>query len=84
MRIALAMTGAAVLFASAATLALQEPGHAQQTVQESLSAQPLTAPGGAPGSFADLTARLQPAVVNVSTTQEIEVGRLRGIHLGRN
>lgn len=80
MRIALAMTGAAVLFASAATLALQEPGHAQQTAQESLSAQPqVSAPGGAPGSFADLTARLQPAVVNVSTTQEIEVGRLRGI-----
>ncbi|MBW7945146.1 MAG: Do family serine endopeptidase [Sphingomonadaceae bacterium] len=80
MRIAFAITGAAILFASAATLALQEPGHAQLAAQEPLSAQPqAAAPGGAPGSFADLTARLQPAVVNVSTTQEIEVGRLRGI-----
>lgn len=79
MRIAIAMTGAAVLFASAATLALQEPGLAQ-TTQEPISAAPQqsAAPPGAPGSFADLTARLQPAVVNVSTTQEIEVGRLRG------
>nr|WP_243451700.1 Do family serine endopeptidase [Sphingosinicella soli] len=72
------MTGAAVLFASAATLALQEPGHAQQTQQQPVQA-PVSAPGGAPGSFADLTARLQPAVVNVSTTQEIEVGRMRGV-----
>jgi serine protease Do len=32
-------------------------------------------PGGAPRSFADLTARLAPAVVNVSTTQQVEVGK---------
>ncbi|TPE59145.1 Do family serine endopeptidase [Sandaracinobacter neustonicus] len=31
-------------------------------------------PRGAPVSFADLTARLQPAVVNISTTQRVEVG----------
>ena len=36
-------------------------------------------PIGAPArGFADLTARLTPAVVNVSTTQKIEVGKLRG------
>ena len=35
-------------------------------------------PGGAPRSFADLTARLAPAVVNVSTTQKVEVSKLRG------
>jgi len=29
----------------------------------------------APESFADLAAKLQPAVVNISTTQQIEVGR---------
>jgi serine protease Do len=41
-------------------------------------AQPAPAyapPPNAPRSFADLTARLQPAVVNVSTTQRVEVGR---------
>ena len=32
-------------------------------------------PMQAPRSFADLTARLQPAVVNISTTQRVEVGR---------
>jgi len=36
---------------------------------------PLTGPMGAPRSFADLAARLMPAVVNVSTTQKVEVGR---------
>lgn len=36
---------------------------------------PLAAPPrGAPMSFADLTARLQPAVVNISTTQKVQVG----------
>lgn len=29
----------------------------------------------APESFADLSAKLQPAVVNISTTQQVEVGR---------
>ncbi|MBC7505830.1 MAG: Do family serine endopeptidase [Sandarakinorhabdus sp.] len=41
-------------------------------------AVPIMPPGGAPRSFADLTARLAPAVVNVSTTQKVEVGKLRG------
>ncbi|WP_448581918.1 Do family serine endopeptidase [Thermaurantiacus sp.] len=36
---------------------------------------PAEPPQGAPRSFADLTARLQPAVVNISTTQRVEVGR---------
>lgn len=34
-------------------------------------------PGGAPSSFADLTSRLAPTVVNVSTTQKVEIGRMR-------
>ncbi len=41
-------------------------------------AMPIMPPGGAPRSFADLTSRLSPAVVNVSTTQKVEVGRGRG------
>ena len=39
---------------------------------------PIMPPGGAPRSFADLTSRLAPAVVNVSTTQKVEVGKGRG------
>nr|WP_207790752.1 Do family serine endopeptidase [Thermaurantiacus tibetensis] len=36
---------------------------------------PAEPPNGAPRSFADLAARLQPAVVNISTTQRVEIGR---------
>ena len=43
---------------------------------------PIAPPGGAPRSFADLTARLTPAVVNVSTTQKVEVGKMRGLPPG--
>jgi serine protease Do len=77
-RIALALTGAALAAGSAATLALQSPAGAQQSApppQNAPATVPSVGPGGAPRSFADLTARLQPAVVNISTTQEIEVGR---------
>lgn len=42
------------------------------------------APRGAPTSFADLTARLQPAVVNISTTQRVEVGRFPRFGPGTN
>jgi serine protease Do len=80
-RIAFALTGATLLFASAATLALQEPTSAQDAGTQIMPQPALaSAPAGSmPGSFADLTARLQPAVVNVSTTQEIEVGRFQGL-----
>ncbi len=77
MRIALALTGAALAFGSAATLALQSPAGAQATAQIPQNAPatvPSVGPGGAPRSFADLTARLQPAVVNISTTQKIGLG----------
>jgi serine protease Do len=76
-RIALALTGTALAVGSAATLALQSPADAQATSQpqNAPASVPSVGPGGAPRSFADLTARLQPAVVNISTTQQIEVGR---------
>ncbi|HEU5482095.1 MAG TPA: Do family serine endopeptidase [Sphingomicrobium sp.] len=41
-----------------------------QTAQNAPSAMP---PGGAPRSFAELSARLQPAVVNISTKQRVAV-----------
>ena len=43
---------------------------------------PISPPGGAPRSFAELTSRLTPAVVNVSTTQKVEVGKMRGLPPG--
>jgi serine protease Do len=55
---------------------------AQPAQNELRPVQPLNPPGGAPRSFADLTDRLSPAVVNVSTTQKVEVGRMRGLPPG--
>lgn len=66
----------ALLLASTAALA-QAPAATQAPVQPPQNAAvPSVGPGGAPRSFADLTARLQPAVVNISTTQKVEVARM--------
>jgi len=51
------------------------PARGPQNAPGAMAAVP---PGGAPSSFADLAAQLQPAVVNISTTQRVEVGRLGG------
>ena len=86
MRIAtFALTGSALAVGSAVTLALQSPAGAQnsaQPAQNAPSTVPSVGPGGAPRSFADLTARLSPAVVNVSTTQQVEVNRFPGVQPG--
>lgn len=83
MRYAIALTGTALALGSAVTLALQSPAGAQNPVaQNAPQAMPVQPPGGAPQSFAELTARLQPAVVNISTTQKVEVGRFPGIQPG--
>lgn len=81
-RIAYALAGAGLLVGSAVTLALQTPAGAQnaatpppQPTQIAPLSMPANAPRGGPMSFADLAERLQPAVVNISTSQQIEVGR---------
>jgi serine protease Do len=72
-RYAYAITGALLLGGTAATLALQAPGSAQSEASTTTAAA--TPPrAGAPMSFADLVARLQPAVVNITTVQKIQVG----------
>ena len=72
MRYAYALTSALLLGGATATLALQ-PG-APQTAQNDPSQMAQVAPrAGAPASFADLVAKLQPAVVNISTNQKITV-----------
>lgn len=70
-RYAYAITGILLASGTAATLAMQQPVGAQIAQNA-----PTTIPQvSAPGSFADLTERLAPAVVNISTTQTIEVQR---------
>lgn len=83
-----AAVGAAVAAVTAATLPViaqsaqrpspsATPGSSAQAGPAPIapSTVPAQPPQGAPMSFADLTARLQPAVVNISTTQRVEVGR---------
>lgn len=73
MRYAYAITSAVLLGGAAAAMTLQPPATAQ-TAQNEPSAMAALAPrAGAPISFADLVAKLQPAVVNISTKQSIKV-----------
>ncbi|HLZ77744.1 MAG TPA: protease, partial [Sphingomonas sp.] len=66
MRYAYAITAALLAGGAAATLTMQQPVGAQ-VAQNAGSAS--HGPMAGPSSFADLAARLQPAVVNISTTQ---------------
>lgn len=74
MRYAFALTSALLLGGATATLALQ-PGAAQTTPgvaqNEPGAIQAASPRAGAPMSFADMVAKLQPAVVNISTKQTI-------------
>jgi len=69
-RYAYAITSALLLGGATATLALQ-PGTAQVAQNEPGAIQAVSPKPGAPMSFADMVARLQPAVVNISTKQTI-------------
>jgi serine protease Do len=69
-RYAYAIT-AALLLGGTAIAVTSSPNVVAQTAQnEGMSA---AAPRGAPGSFADMVERLQPAVVNISTRQRVQV-----------
>ncbi len=71
MRYAYAITGALLLSGAAAAVTLAPPG---QTAQNEPGAIAAAAPRiGAPMSFADMVAKLQPAVVNISTNQHVQV-----------
>ncbi|MET0365626.1 MAG: Do family serine endopeptidase [Sphingobium sp.] len=69
MRYAYAITAALLLGGTALSLTTGTPTVAQTAQNEGLAA----APRGAPGSFADMVERLQPAVVNISTKQRVKV-----------
>lgn len=73
MRYTYAITSALLAGGAAATLILQTPVGAQTAQNEPGAIQAQAPRGGAPMSFADMVARLQPAVVNISTTQRVQV-----------
>ncbi len=71
MRYAYAATTALLLTGSALALVNGSPVTAQTGLP--VSAQANLAPAGAPSSFAELAAQLQPAVVNIATRQKVQV-----------
>jgi serine protease Do len=72
-RYAYAITTALLLGGAATTMVLQPAANAQ-TAQNEPGAISASAPkAGAPMSFADMVAKLQPAVVNISTKQKVQV-----------
>ena len=72
-RYAYALTGALLLGGTAASLTFQNPATAQTAQNEPGAIQAAAPRGGAPMSFADMVAKLQPAVVNISTKQKVTV-----------
>ena len=73
MRYAYAITAALLAGGATATMVLQQPLGAQVAQNAPREIAAATPRPGAPLSFADLAAKLQPAVVNISTRQKIQV-----------
>ncbi|MGN6279831.1 MAG: Do family serine endopeptidase [Sphingomonas sp.] len=73
MRYAYGITGALLLGGAAAAMTLQPTAGAQTAQNEPGAMQQVVPRAGAPMSFADMVAKLQPAVVNISTTQHVKV-----------
>ena len=80
MRIVRSLLSAALALGATMPALAQTPAVSPTAVPQNAVAPsvPIMPPGGAPRSFADLTSRLSPAVVNVSTTQKVEIGKMRG------
>lgn len=72
-RYAYGVTALLLLSGSAFALATGDPGPATAVTGPVTIAQSGLAPRGAPNSFADLAAQLQPAVVNIATKQKVQV-----------
>ncbi|MFN6936639.1 MAG: trypsin-like peptidase domain-containing protein, partial [Tsuneonella sp.] len=73
MRYSYGLTSALLLGGAALTLATGHPAGAQVAQNDDSQMARVVPRAGAPESFADLTAQLQPAVVNISTRQRIQV-----------
>jgi serine protease Do len=72
-RYSYAITSALLLGGAAISLATGYPAGAQVAQNDDQAIARVVPRAGAPASFADLTAQLQPAVVNISTRQKITV-----------
>jgi len=67
------VTTALLLGGAALSLATGYPAGAQVAQNDEAKIQQVVPRAGAPASFADLTAQLQPAVVNIATRQRVQV-----------
>jgi serine protease Do len=74
-RYSYAVTTALLLGGAALTLVTGHPAGAQVAQNDNSQMAKVVPRAGAPASFADLTAQLQPAVVNISTRQKITVSQ---------
>src|SRR4026208_6017 len=72
-RYAYGVTSALLLAGSALTLVTGLPAGAQVAPTAQTEMRAVVPRAGAPASFADLTEQLQPAVVNISTRQKVQV-----------
>jgi len=72
-RYAYGLTSALLVGGAAISLVTGFPAGAQVAQNEGIEIQRAVPRAGAPESFADLTEQLQPAVVNISTKQRIEI-----------
>ena len=72
-RYAYGLTSALLVGGAALSLATGYPAGAQVAQNDDSRMSSMVPRAGAPASFADLTAQLQPAVVNISTRQRVEV-----------
>lgn len=73
MRYAYGVTSALLLGGAALSLATGLPAGAQVAQNDASQMNAVVPRAGAPASFADLTQQLQPAVVNISTRQKVQV-----------
>lgn len=73
MRYVYGLTTALLVGGATLSLATGFPAGAQVAQNDEAAIERIVPRQGAPASFADLTAQLQPAVVNISTRQRIEV-----------
>ena len=84
MRYAYGVTTALLLGGAALSLTTGLPAGAQVAQNDQSRMQDVVPRAGAPTSFADLTSQLQPAVVNISVRQKVQVDNpLAGTPLGQ-
>lgn len=74
-RYAYGLTSALLVGGAAISLATGYPAGAQVAQNDDSRMASMVPRAGAPESFAELTAQLQPAVVNISTRQRVEVSQ---------